>query len=477
MTANEDEDVSTTIAAWWADLETFGFRGGFVVSNGEEEEEEEVQEFAVVDPTEGVPLEVRRKESGEQEEEEEELVAETALGPVVISGNYYKKVTSHGEGHLLRGVASLSGPGLERRGIRCIVGKYRGGKLSGRGKVLLLSDDLTLEGEFVSGRLVGPVVGSDPETGATVAVGVFDGRGRACRAAPFWRRTEGGGFLYGRLDPDGRFGSGNDDDAFVYPDLRTALVGRFRHGRMEEARERLVVGVVSDGGLVLRLRFSPPREAGGDPAVFAYRPSTLREIRCPPLQEDPLERNTVRVGPSTLGKGAGEGLFARGRLSRGDTVAFYNGLRVRPGETPPSRSIHYEIYVDWCHATSGGDSDYMDLPSPLEQTRHYRASLGHKINHSFRPNCRWSVAAHPVFGRVPAVVAISEVAPGEELTCHYMIDMGEAGGNPQFDWYVREWERASKEKEEEAGSDRNNNNDYSNKVEDVLSTCESRVAV
>jgi hypothetical protein len=33
----------------------------------------------------------------------------------------------------------------------------------------------------------------------------------------------------------------------------------------------------------------------------------------------------------------------------------------------------------------------------------YCASLAHKLNHSFTPNCEWDNAHHPVFGLVPAV--------------------------------------------------------------------------
>ena len=45
--------------------------------------------------------------------------------------------------------------------------------------------------------------------------------------------------------------------------------------------------------------------------------------------------------------GAGDGLFLVSPVRRGSTVAFYNGIRVRPGEVPPFRSTHYEIYVDF----------------------------------------------------------------------------------------------------------------------------------
>jgi histone-lysine N-methyltransferase SETD7 len=173
---------------------------------------------------------------------------------------------------------------------------------------------------------------------------------------------------------------------------------------------------------------------------------------CPPLQEDPFERKWVEVLPSSIA-GAGDGLFAKRRLSEGASVAFYNGIRVRPGEEPPFRSINYEIYVDWVNVPvrtdikrgfyvllnctvgiidtwqliehkslflKGARSDYMDLPEKYTSVDCYKASLGHKINHSFNPNCKWDIIIHPVFGRIPRIVSLREIQPGEELTCHYV---------------------------------------------------------
>ena len=36
----------------------------------------------------------------------------------------------------------------------------------------------------------------------------------------------------------------------------------------------------------------------------------------------------------------------------------------------------------------------------------YSATKAHKINHNFRPNCEWTHADHPCYGRVPAVRTI-----------------------------------------------------------------------
>ena len=86
-------------------------------------------------------------------------------------------------------------------------------------------------------------------------------------------------------------------------------------------------------------------------------------------------------------------------------------------------------------------SDYMDIPEEYICLNNYRASLGHKINHSFKPNCKWEVIEHPVFGRIPKIITLVDVPAEEELTCHYMIDMKEAERSERLRWYVEAWDK------------------------------------
>ena len=65
----------------------------------------------------------------------------------------------------------------------------------------------------------------------------------------------------------------------------------------------------------------------------------------------------------------------------------------------------------------------------------YRATVGHKLNHSFTPNCAWSNADHPCFGFVPSIVALEDISKNEELTIHYMMDMEDAP-----EWYLDCWD-------------------------------------
>ncbi len=241
---------------------------------------------------------------------------------------------------------------MEEHGIEQIAGKYVSGILKGKAKVILLNG-LTLEGHFDDGRLEGPVKGCLKDGGLAL-VGFFS-KGRAC--GPFWRRVEGGGFLYGSLDHKARFcGPGN---AFVFPDFDVALVGHFTDDGVLSAAWAMDVSGAHICNEIVQLSFSAVHSY---PEPMSFSPSTISEIRCQPLVQDPHEQRTVYVAPSLI-PGAGEGLFAANDVPEGYTMAFYNGIRVRPGETPPFRSKVYEIYVDWCHTRVSSSSDLRHFPA------------------------------------------------------------------------------------------------------------------
>ena len=48
--------------------------------------------------------------------------------------------------------------------------------------------------------------------------------------------------------------------------------------------------------------------------------------------------------------------------------------------------MRYQIYVDWVNTD---DSPFIDIPMACVDIQDYFASLAHKANHSFDPNCRY----------------------------------------------------------------------------------------
>ena len=67
-----------------------------------------------------------------------------------------------------------------------------------------------------------------------------------------WFSLEGGGWLVGDLDQDGSY---TGEAAYLYPDLSTAIVGKFDAGKLIVGREARLVGLDCDLGL-LRPRWS-----------------------------------------------------------------------------------------------------------------------------------------------------------------------------------------------------------------------------
>ena len=82
---------------------------------------------------------------------------------------------------------------------------------------------------------------------------------------------------------------------------------------------------------------------------------------------------------------AGEGLYTRIRICKGELVALYNGFRLpavtlRSKDQDPGASFDYRIKLN--------SQEDVDVPENYRKLDEYRATLAHKSNHSFNPNCR-----------------------------------------------------------------------------------------
>ena len=95
---------------------------------------------------------------------------------------------------------------------------------------------------------------------------------------------------------------------------------------------------------ILKLKFS--RKDKSSPK-YQYWASSLENVGVPPLLEDPFESKFVFAGTSNIGDNAGDGLFLKKDVKANTTISFYNGIRVKPGETAPFANYGYQIFVDW----------------------------------------------------------------------------------------------------------------------------------
>ena len=259
------------------------------------------------------------------------------------------------------------------------------------------------------------------------------------------------GFLYGKID--GLGGLTGSDVLFVYPDFETGLFGTFDNDELVVGRavdivgEKCVEGVKQvevvekeDGDTVWE------RTSEGMDRKHMGRFATVM---------DPFEKKSVYVSMSSI-PGAGEGLFARSRMTPGDLVSYFGGwktfhssmvfnnMSMQEMDTALafSYSIGREAEQKWNYhkvrktdlseqfkLLSPRNTDkiqisiltsktinhknlinsiipimilqdlILDIPSGFRSISAYRTTLGHKANHKFgQLNTDFVVVDHPVLG-------------------------------------------------------------------------------
>ena len=84
------------------------------------------------------------------------------------------------------------------------------------------------------------------------------------------------------MDSEGKFSG--DNIAYIYQDLTTALLGKFKDGLMQAAREVEVTSWRCQGGIA-RLKFSEPKGP-----VYRYDPPSRNSFGHQPSLMDPLDK-------------------------------------------------------------------------------------------------------------------------------------------------------------------------------------------
>ena len=230
-----------------------------------------------------------------------------------------------------------------------------------------------------------------------------------------------GGFLFGSVDTDGLWNG--DGIAYVYPDSKTALFGKFADGSFCVGHQAVFHGSVNDCST------SSVGKVNRNGDTFHRCVSTETVLNSWPLVPDPYESLTVYVAPSRI-PGAGEGLFARRNVQAGEILAYYNGIRL----------THEEVDGrDWTangNCISLDEDTVLDVPPAQSHTAVYCASLGHKANHSFEPNACYAPCDHPCFGRIKCVQAITDISEHDEITVDYDYHH-ETAGEEAPEWYLK----------------------------------------
>ena len=145
--------------------------------------------------------------------------------------------------------------------------------------------------------------------------------------------------------------------------------------------------------------------------------STKECISKQPLLADPYEDLFVYVDQSLI-PDAGQGLFAKVDIEAATVISFYNGTRFQVNDKSANENSNYKITFD---------ANYdLDIPDEMISLENYRATLGHKVCHSFVPSCEFDNFQHPRFGPIKCIATIRPIAKGEELSVHYEYELSVA---------------------------------------------------
>jgi len=313
------------------------------------------------------------------------------------------------------------------KNIKLMVGEFKNSKLNGQGRIVY-NDEKTLECHFRDGCLHGLARLLCPRKKL-----LWVGRYRNGMAhGVCWKLNPGGGYITGEVDSEGELSGTNI--CYIYPDFKTCYHGIFKEAIMVQARLSSVKSVRIFKG-ILEIEASE-----GFGPYQKHEQSSRNWICSNLLQRDPYEDQKIKVMASGL-EMAGEGVFAKTDLPSETIVAFYNGVRIPPDvgdDDDDWEDCSYRIFLEIDEDATDidcEDCERMDLPKELRSLDKYCATLGHKINHSFEPNCRFGKFLHPVYGPIPSVVTTQFIPEGRELFTYYKYLLNDC---PQ--WYSDLWE-------------------------------------
>ena len=200
--------------------------------------------------------------------------------------------------------------------------------------------------------------------------------------------------------------------------METALVGRFLRGQMIAAKQSKIVSERCNRG-IKEIKTAKPKD---ETPTFRYqRPDRLR-ISDQPRLMDPYEKKNIYIGDGKYQ----DGVFARRNIFKGDLVLYYSGLLWNMTEQAlyTKDTYHNQTWEDlWTIQRNLMEFDgsvVIHIPEPYWNISNYRATLGHKVNHSFRyANTAYRKAFHPRFGNIRSVFATKDIIKGEELLVDY----------------------------------------------------------
>ena len=319
-------------------------------------------------------------------------------------------------------------PGI---GIKLLSGEYRDGELLGPGRIVFNNNQVIIA-NFSHGSIHG-LARRFSSSGEVLWIGRYEfGRPEGT----CWQCLPGGGLLTGQVSQTRSGPADSRDDTisgdnvtYIFPDYKTCLTGTFTQSRLVEAKLARIINIEEQEVVQSSLSSSDPDQSQG---VINIQTETISDYiysfsstfsQTDFLARDPYEASLVEVRESRL-EGAGEGVFVMRTVPSNTVLAFYNGERSssQADDDVDWDICSYRIFIDKEEDGEEGeeeDCDILDIPEGLRSVEKYCATVGHKINHSFSPNCVFRPYHHPLHGYIKCLVSSQEITEDQELTVDY----------------------------------------------------------
>lgn len=232
--------------------------------------------------------------------------------------------------------------------------------------------------------------------------------------------------------------------------MKTVLHGHFEKGIMKEARATKIIAERCNRG-VKEIKVAEPAEVDGP--VYKFHQINAIRINDQPTLMDPYERKTLYIKDSPMA--IGEGAFAKRDIKAGEVVSYYSGTLhdkdvFWDNQTQTEQlskqlkcsysfsksaaplklifkltqccSVRADIQKNLIHYSLDDGESSVNVKKPFWSLAKYRATLGHKVNHSFEPNTYYHHGYHARFGYVTLICASRDIKRGEELLADYQYD-------------------------------------------------------
>ena len=224
--------------------------------------------------------------------------------------------------------------------------------------------------------------------------------------------------------------------------METILIGQFEKGVMIAAKPSKILKERCHKG-IKEIKVAKPKK---DAPTYTYdRPNRLR-IGDQPRVMDVLDKKNTYIGSGKKD----DGVFAKKDIRKGDVIMYYSGLLWNMTEQALyTRDTYNNQTMDdyWkIHRNLMNFQGRLVIHIPEEywNISNFRATLGHKINHSFiYDKSKYGYAYHPRFGDIRCVYATDDIKQGEEILINYGYRIG---GHRVPDWYSALYEKETGKK-------------------------------